>query len=348
VTVGPLITIVGPVFNEEDGIAEFHRRLTAVRNALPMRTEVVYVDDGSSDGSLEVLKSFHAADPSVRVIALSRNFGHQVAVSAGIEYASGDAVVCLDTDLQDQPEVIPELVARWQAGADVVSAVRRQRAGEPRWRLFAIRRFYRVIRRLTDLDIKFDSGDFRLMDRRVVDILVSMPERDRFVRGMTAWVGFKQDAVEYDRDARFAGESKYTISRLAKLAMAAITSFSHIPLQLAGAFGLVLSALCGVALPAIVVARLLGVGGLGGQTTVLVAVLLLSGVQLLFLGVFGEYLGRAYQELKRRPLFVIGYDSASPPSDRRSRASHEADAAPGRTPDPSQASRAPSNDAAGA
>jgi dolichol-phosphate mannosyltransferase len=323
VTNGPIITIVGPVFNEEEGIAEFHRRLTAVRDALDVRTEVVYVDDGSSDGSLEILKSFHDADPSVRILALSRNFGHQVAVSAGIEHASGDAVVCLDTDLQDQPEVIPELIERWQAGADVVAAVRRQRAGEPRWRLFAIRRFYRVIRRLTDLDIKFDSGDFRLMDRKVVDILISMPERDRFVRGMTAWVGFKQDSVEYDRDARFAGESKYTISRLAKLAMAAITSFSHIPLQLAGAFGLVLSALCVIALPAIIVARILGVGGLGGQTTVLVAVLLLSGVQLLFLGVFGEYLGRAYQELKRRPLFVIGYDSDAPPDDRRSRATVE-------------------------
>jgi polyisoprenyl-phosphate glycosyltransferase len=332
VTTGPTITIVGPVFNEEDGIGEFHRRLNAVRESLDVATNVVYVDDGSSDGSLDILKSFHEADPTVRVLALSRNFGHQVAVSAGIECASGDAVVCLDTDLQDQPEVIPQLIERWQAGADVVSAVRRQRAGEPRWRLFAIRRFYRLIRRLTDLDIKFDSGDFRLMDRRVVDVLISMPERDRFVRGMTAWAGFKQDAVEYDRDARFAGESKYTISRLSKLAMAAITSFSHIPLQLAGALGLILSALCVVALPGIILARILGVGGLGGQTTVLVAVLLLSGVQLLFLGVFGEYLGRAYQELKRRPLFVIGYDSAAPRDDLSARLSVSDRASPCESP----------------
>jgi glycosyltransferase involved in cell wall biosynthesis len=305
----PVISIVGPVYNEEAGIAEFHRRLQDVRAQLGVTSEVVYVDDGSADGTLEALLGFHAADPSVRVVSFSRNFGHQVAISAGIEHARGEAIVCLDTDLQDQPEVIPDLVARWQDGAHLVAAVRRQRAGEPRWRLFASRSFYRLVRRLTSLDIMFDAGDFRLMDRKVVDVLKAMPERDRFVRGMTAWVGYRQEAVEYDRDARFAGESKYPFSKSLRLAMAAITSFSFVPLQIAGALGLVLSVLCAFALPVIITARLLGAEGLGNQTTVLVAVLFFSGIQLFFMGVFGEYLGRVYQELKQRPLFVVASDT---------------------------------------
>lgn len=305
----PVLSIVGPVFNEQEGIAEFHRRVQAVRESLDIPSELIYVDDGSSDDSLGILLSLNAADPSVRVLGFSRNFGHQVAITAGIEHARGDAVVCLDTDLQDQPEVIPEMLERWRDGAQLVAAVRRERAGEPRWRLFASRTFYRIVRRLTSLDIKFDSGDFRLMDRRVVEVLNSMPERDRFVRGMTAWVGFRQDSVEYDRDARYAGESKYPFSKSLRLAMAAITSFSFVPLQVAGVVGLVLSVLCALAVPVIIAARLLGVEGLGNQTTVLVTLLFVSGVQLLFLGVFGEYLGRVYQELKQRPLFVVASDT---------------------------------------
>lgn len=305
----PVVSIVGPVYNEEEGIAEFHRRLQAVRAELDLPSEVVYVDDGSRDRTLEILNGFHAADPSVRVLSFSRNFGHQVAVSAGIEHARGDAVICMDTDLQDRPEVVPEMLAKWREGNELVAAVRKQRAGEPRWRLFLIRSFYRTVRRLTNLDIKFDSGDFRLMDRKVVDVLVDMPERDRFVRGMTAWVGFRQDSVEYDRDARFAGESKYPLSKLLGLAMAGITSFSSVPLQVAGFFGLILSMLSLLAVPLIIIARIVGVEGLGGQTTVLVAVLFFSGLQLFFMGVFGEYLGRVYQELKRRPLFVLASDT---------------------------------------
>ena len=307
-----MLSIVGPVCNEVDGIDAFHQRLQAVRAELGMTSEVIYVNDGSSDGTLPILLGFHAADPSVRVLSFSRNFGHQIAISAGIEHAQGDAVVSMDTDLQDQPELIPALVERWRDGAQVVAAVRRHRAGEPRWRLAAIRAFYRIVRRLTHLDIRFDAGDFRLMDRVVINVLNAMPERDRFVRGMTAWVGFRQDAVEYDRDARFAGETKYSFSRLLRLAMAAITSFSFVPLQLAGAFGLILAALCALALPVIVVARLAGVEGLGGQTTVLIAVLFLSGVQLFFLGVFGEYMGRTYHELKARPLYVLAADTGRP------------------------------------
>jgi dolichol-phosphate mannosyltransferase len=311
---GIVLSIVGPVFNEEAGITAFHERLQAVRRELAVPSEVVYVNDGSTDGTLAILQRFHAEDPSVRVVSFSRNFGHQVAISAGIELARGDAVVCMDTDLQDQPEVIPALVEKWRDGAQLVAAVRRQRAGEPRWRLIASRSFYRLVRRMTRLDIKFDAGDFRLMDRKIVDVLNAMPENDRFVRGMTAWVGFRQDTVEYDRDVRFAGESKYPFSKSLRLAVAAITSFSFVPLQLAGAFGFLLSLLCVLALPVIIAARLLGVSGLGNQTTILVVVLFLSGVQLFFMGVFGEYLGRVYQELKRRPLFVVRSDTGPGPA----------------------------------
>jgi polyisoprenyl-phosphate glycosyltransferase len=308
----PELSIVGPVFDEEATIAEFHRRLQSVRDELDVTSEVVYVDDGSRDRSLELLQEINGRDPTVRVLSFSRNFGHQTAVSAGIEHARGRAVVVIDTDLQDPPEVIPELVERWQKGAEVVHAVRRDRRGEPAWRLATARTFYRLVRRWTSLDIELDSGDFRLIDRAVVDVLNRMPERDRFVRGMTAWVGFRRDEVGYDRDPRYAGESKYSLSRQLRLAIAAITSFSWVPLQLAGIIGFIVAALCLVAIPVILVLRLLGVAGLGGQTTVLVGVVFLGGLQLMFLGVIGEYLGRVYHELKARPLYVLKYDSDRP------------------------------------
>jgi dolichol-phosphate mannosyltransferase len=305
----PELTVVGPVYNEAAAINEFHQRLQAVRDELTLSSEVVYVDDGSTDGSLDLLRKMHAEDPSVRVLSFSRNFGHQVAVTAGIEHARGRGVVVIDTDLQDPPEVIPELIERWQQGVDVVHAVRQDRHGEPRWRRATAFAFYRLARRLTSLDIQLDSGDFRLMDRRVVDVLNHMPERDRFVRGMTAWTGFSKEVITYVREPRFAGESKYTLSRQLRLAMAAITSFTWVPLQLAGVIGLVVALLCLLAIPVILALRLLGVAGLGGQTTVLIGVVFLGGLQLMFLGVIGEYLGRVYQELKRRPLYVLAYDS---------------------------------------
>ena len=305
----PTLSIVGPVYDEVDGIEEFHRRLQAVRAGIEIDSEVIYVDDGSRDGSLELLQKFQEEDPTVRVLSFARNFGHQVAVSAGIDHARGEATIVIDTDLQDPPELIPELLERWHDGAKMVAAVRRSRAGEPRWRRFTASLFYRLVRRITDLEIQLDAGDFRLLDHRIVDVLRQMPERDRFIRGMSSWVGFRQDTVEYDRDPRFAGESKYPLRRQVRLAMAAITSFSFAPLQMAGAVGFVLAAISMVAVPVIIVARLLGVEGLGGQTTVLSVLVFFSSVQLMFLGVFGEYLGRVYQELKQRPLYVLQYDS---------------------------------------
>jgi dolichol-phosphate mannosyltransferase len=310
----PDVSVVGPVYNEEATVTEFHRRLQVVRAELGLTSEVVYVDDGSTDKSLPLIQDLNEADPTVRVLSFSRNFGHQVAVSAGIEHARGRAVVVIDTDLQDPPEVIPELVERWQQGAEVVHAVRRDRKGEPRWRLATAHAFYRLVHRWTSLDMELDSGDFRLIDRAVVDVLIRMPERDRFVRGMTAWAGFRRAEVGYDRDPRHAGESKYPLSRQLRLAIAAITSFSWVPLQLAGIIGFIVAALCLLSIPVILVLRLLGVAGLGGQTTVLIGVVFLGGLQLMFLGVIGEYLGRVYQELKARPLYVLKYDSDADPA----------------------------------
>jgi dolichol-phosphate mannosyltransferase len=266
---------------------------------------VLFVDDGSSDGSHDVLAGFRRDDPRVRVISLSRNFGHQIAVSAGLDEARGEAVVVIDSDLQDPPELIPALVDKWREGYEVVHAVRTARRGETRFKRWTASAFYRLIRSWTDLNIQLDAGDFRLMGRQAVDALRSMPEQFRFVRGMTAWVGFEQTGVPYERDSRYAGDSKYPLRRMVRLAMTAITSFSFVPLQLASVFGFIVSGLAAIAVPIVVALRLLGAEGLGGQTTVLLAVLFFGGVQLLFLGVLGEYLGRISVEVKRRPLYFV-------------------------------------------
>jgi dolichol-phosphate mannosyltransferase len=299
------LTVVVPVFDEQESLPEFHRRLSAVLDGLALTSEVLFVDDGSSDGSHDVLAGFRRDDPRVRVISLSRNFGHQIAVSAGLDEARGEAVVVIDSDLQDPPELIPTLVDKWREGYEVVHAVRTARRGETRFKRWTASAFYRLIRSWTDLNIQLDAGDFRLMGRQAVDALRSMPEQFRFVRGMTAWVGFEQTGVPYERDSRYAGDSKYPLRRMVRLAMTAITSFSFVPLQLASVFGFIVSGLAAIAVPIVVALRLLGAEGLGGQTTVLLAVLFFGGVQLLFLGVLGEYLGRISVEVKRRPLYFV-------------------------------------------
>jgi polyisoprenyl-phosphate glycosyltransferase len=301
----PVVSLVVPVFNEEDCIREFHRRATAMFDQLGETGEIVFVDDGSRDKSLQLLTDIAGADPSVRVISFSRNFGHQIAVTAGIDHAHGDAVVVIDADLQDPPEVVPELVAQWRKGGEVVVAVRSERKGESRMKLATASLFYRLIRRWTDLDIHLDAGDFRLLDRKVVDTLRSMPEGFRFMRGLTSWVGYDQRSVDYVRDERFAGITKYPVRKMVTLAVNAITSFSFVPLQLASLVGFVIAMLTGIAIPIVIALRIAGVEGLGGQTTVLMAVLFFGGVQLSFLGLIGEYLGRMAIEVKRRPLYVI-------------------------------------------
>jgi polyisoprenyl-phosphate glycosyltransferase len=267
----------------------------------------VLVNDGSTDGSAELLEKLAGQDSAVRPVHLSRNFGHQAAVTAGLEAARGAAVVTIDADLQDPPEVIPRLIEQWEAGTDVVHGVRHERRGESRRRLFVIRSFYRVFNRLSGLtSFPGNSGDFRLISRRALDALNALPERNRFVRGLVSWVGFRQTSVVYERDARYAGTSKYPLRKLFGLAANGILSFTAVPLRLAAWLGLIMSITAFVAIPVVVILRLAGLYHVSGIASVHILVLLVGGIQLLFLGVLGEYLARDYDETKRRPVYVLG------------------------------------------
>jgi polyisoprenyl-phosphate glycosyltransferase len=309
-----LVSVVAPVYNEVETLPEFHRRVTA---ALAGRDyELVLVDDGSTDGSAELVEQLAARDPAVRPLHLSRNFGHQAALTAGLEAARGAAAVTIDADLQDPPEVIPRLLEQWSAGADVVHGVRHERRGESRRRLLVIRAFYRVFNRLSGLSsFPGHSGDFRLISRPALDALNAMPERNRFVRGLVSWVGFRQVSVVYERDARFAGSSKYPFRKLLQLAANGILSFSAVPLRMAAWLGLVMAVTAFLAIPVVVVLRLLDLYEVSGIASIHILVLLVGGIQLLFLGVLGEYLARDYDETKRRPVYVLG--EAPPPAEEQ-------------------------------
>ncbi|HZS92632.1 MAG TPA: glycosyltransferase family 2 protein [Chloroflexota bacterium] len=300
----PVLSVVAPIFNEVETVPHFYQRVVEVMEALGEPFELVLVNDGSSDGSIQALRALHEHDRRVRVVDFSRNFGHQIAISAGLDHARGEAIIIIDSDLQDPPEVIPELVARWRAGAEVVYAQRRQRAGETRFKLMTAAAFYRLIERLTSVKIPRDTGDFRLVDRRVADALIAMREHHRFMRGLSAWVGFRQEAVLYDRQERFAGQTKYPLQKMIRFALDAITGFSYVPLQLATSFGF---ALAGLSLVGILIAVILRVftGAIVGQATTLILVLFLGGIQLIFLGIIGEYLGRIYDEVRARPLYIV-------------------------------------------
>jgi glycosyltransferase involved in cell wall biosynthesis len=308
-----LVSVVAPVYNEVDTLREFHRRVTAALAG--HRHELVLVNDGSTDGSGELLERLAAEDPRVRPVHLSRNFGHQAAVTAGLEAARGAAAVTIDADLQDPPEVIPRMLEQWSAGADVVHGVRHERRGEPRRRLILIRAFYRVFNRLSGLsDFPGNSGDFRLISRPALDALNALPERNRFVRGLVSWVGFRQVSVVYEREARYAGQSKYPLRKLLSLAANGILSFSAVPLRVAAWLGLVMSVTAFLAIPVVVVLRLAGLYEVSGIASIHILVLLVGGIQLLFLGVLGEYLARDYDETKRRPVYVLG---EAPPAEER-------------------------------
>lgn len=303
----PTISIVAPVYNEEAVLTELHRRVSQVMDAREDPWELILVNDGSRDRSAEVIAEMHQKDPRVKGVSFSRNFGFQVAVTAGLNHAQGDAVILTDADLQDPPEVYPEMIAKWREGYEVVYGVRASRVGETWFKLFTAKVFYRLIRRITKIDIPLDTGDFRLMDRRVVQAINNMPERNRFLRGMVPWVGFKQTGVEYERASRFAGESKFgSVRQMLPFAIDAITSFSYLPLQLATYLGFIIAVISGLAILAVVLVRLFGPENpLLGQATTLVSVLFLGGVQLISLGIIGEYLGRIYDEVKGRPLYLV-------------------------------------------
>ena len=299
-----MYSIVAPAVNEEDSLPHFYERVVAVMEQVGEPFEVVLINDGSSDGTFRVMRALHERDPRVRVVDFSRNFGHQIAISAGLDYARGDAVIIIDSDLQDPPEVIPQLIARWKAGVEVVYAQRARRTGETRFKLLTAAAFYRLIARITSVEIPRDTGDFRLLDRRVVETLVTMREHHRFMRGLSAWVGFRQEAVSYDRHERFAGATKYPLRKMIRFALDAITAFSYAPLQLATSFGFLLAALSLVGIVVAIIVRVFG-GAIQGQGTTLIVVLFLGGIQLIFLGIIGEYLGRIYDEVRARPLYIV-------------------------------------------
>jgi dolichol-phosphate mannosyltransferase len=299
-----VISVVAPVFDERDTLPELHRRLTAVLAALGPY-ELVLVDDGSSDGSWDTLLGLAAGDPHLRLLRLSRNFGHQAALSAGLDAARGDAIVLMDADLQDPPEVIPQLVAKWREGYDVVYAIRGDREGEPPWRLASIALFYRLLHRITPTAIPQDAGDFRLLSRRAAEAIAAMPERARFLRGMTSWIGFRQTGVAYAREARYAGESKYPTRKLIRLALDGITSFSTAPIKLVTAIGFALVVFCFGVLVWTFYVRFFTNHHPQGWTSVIAVVLLLGGVQLLSLGVIGQYVARIFDETKQRPLYLV-------------------------------------------
>jgi dolichol-phosphate mannosyltransferase len=297
-----LLSVVVPLHDEEDTVGELCRRIDAALVETPF--ELILVDDASTDRTPELLDALADEDARVRVIHLSRNFGHQAALTAGLEHARGDAVAMLDGDLQDPPELLPKMLAHWRSGSDVVSAVRTYRAGESRFKLTTARWFYRFFAKISDLDLTQDAGDFRLLDRRALDALLSMRERNRFLRGMSAWVGYTQTSVPYERDARHAGETKFTLRKMLRFSLDAITSFSLRPLQLATVLGFLLSAVALLTIPLVIGLRLAG-ETIPGFATVLCIVLLLGGIQLITIGIIGEYVGRIYDEVKGRPLYLV-------------------------------------------
>lgn len=298
------LSVVAPCYNEQAGLAEFHRRVSAVCRDSGGSYEIVLVNDGSSDGTLEAMHRLADADPHVVVIDLARNFGHQIALSAGLELCVGDRILILDADLQDPPELLPAMQARMDSGFDVVRGQRNKRDGESWFKLASSKLFYRLLRPLLDVDVALDTGDFRLISRKALDHLNAMPERFRFVRGMTSWIGFRQTAVVYDRDARFAGETHYPLRKMVALAIDAITSFSVVPLRLASLMGFVMG-LIGLLMLGYTLWSWASGHAVEGWTSLASLILIIGSGQFLVLGIFGEYLGRMYLEAKRRPLYVV-------------------------------------------
>lgn len=322
---GSRVSLVVPCYNEEEVLPAAQERLIALAKKLDAYDfEFVFVDDGSSDDTLQVLKSFAAKDNRVRVLSFARNFGHQIAATAGIEATNGDCVVLIDSDLQDPPEVVEQMLEKWKEGYDVVYGVRKHRPGETWFKLASAKGFYRFLNWLSDVEIPLDAGDFRLMSGPVVEVLRLMPEKHRFLRGMVAWVGFKQYALPYEREARAAGVSKYPLAKMLRFASDGIVSFSTKPLKLATNLGLFASTLSLLGIVYAIIMRIFTSTWVEGWTGLIIAVLFIGGVQLISLGVIGEYLGRVYEEVKNRPLYIvrerIGFPDAQSAPTKKSQA----------------------------
>lgn len=301
----PKYSIIAPIYNEADNIPILYKRIQEVMDQTRETWELIMVDDGSQDGSTDLIRDLSMNDSRIRPVIFARNFGHQIAVTAGLDYSRGDAVVVIDADLQDPPEVILDMIQQWQDGYEVVYAIRSEREGETWFKELTASIFYRLIYRITDVDIPLDTGDFRLLDRKVVSVMGQMRERHRFLRGMSVWVGFKQTGVTYKRAARLAGETKYPFRKMLKFATDAITSFSYFPLQMAMYLGFISAGISILAIPVVVIMRASGSQAFFGQASTLISVLFLGGVQLVSLGILGEYIGRLYDEAKGRPLYIV-------------------------------------------
>lgn len=298
-------SVVVPIYNEEETFAELTKRLGEVMDQLDGPAEAVLVDDGSSDASYRLMVEARAEDPRFKIVQLSRNFGHQLAITAGMDFASGQAVIVMDADLQDPPQVILDLAAKWQEGYEVVYAVRQHRDGETQFKKLSAAMFYTLLRRLGDIDTPMDVGDFRLIDRKALNAFLSMREHNRYVRGMFSWVGFRQAGVPYNRDSRHAGESKYTFRKMVRLAANGIIGFSTAPLKLVMSAGFLLAGASMLYGFVAIVLKLAGVHMMPGYTSILVAVTFLSGVQLAVMGMVGQYVARVYDEARGRPLYLI-------------------------------------------
>lgn len=302
---GIRLSIVVPAFNEQEVLPEFHRRLTAVLDGIAGRSEVVYVNDGSGDRTLDVMNELRRADARVSIVDLSRNFGKEIALTAGLDHARGDAVVVIDADLQDPPELIPELIKHWEVGIDVVYARRTSRDGESWLKKATARVFYQMMRRVSRVEIPEDTGDFRLLSRRAVDALMQLREQHRFMKGLFAWIGFPSNAVLYKRDPRFAGHTKWNYWKLWTLAVEGFTSFTTAPLKIATYIGLLVAVVAFLFALFIVYKTLMFGDPVAGYPSLMVVVLLLGGLQLMALGIIGEYLGRMFVETKHRPLYLV-------------------------------------------
>jgi glycosyltransferase involved in cell wall biosynthesis len=319
--VRPTFSFVLPVFNEGSGLLELHARLSAVMDGLDGPSEAILVDDGSTDSSFAVMHSIRASDDRFKLVQLSRNFGHQAAITAGLDLARGDAVVIMDSDLQHPPEVVPQLIARWREGFDIVNAERSDRTGETRFKRISARAFYWMLGKLAQVPMQPNVGDFRLVDRNALDAFRSMRENTRYLRGMFSWVGFRQTNVPYEYQDRHAGTPKYNLARMVRLGVDGIASFSQVPLQVALVAGLVVAVLSFLAGVGDIIAKVAGASTVPGWLSVAITVSFLGGMQLLILGVMGTYMGRMYEEVKLRPLYIVRQlEGIDPPSTQGTRA----------------------------
>lgn len=301
----PELTVVVPAFNEEDNLRPMVERLTEALEPVVDGLEIIFVDDGSVDGTWQGISTISALDSRVRGVRFARNFGHQAAVTAGVDAARGRAVVLIDADLQDPPEIIPKMIEKWREGFEVVYAQRETREGETLFKKVTAALFYRVLHRVTEVDIPVDTGDFRLMGPRAIEAFRALPERNRFIRGLVSWIGFPQTAVRYHREARHAGETKYPFRKMLRFALDALTSFSFLPLRLATFLGFAASAFSFFYILVVLVLKAVGISWLG-YTSLMASILFLGGVQLIMIGVLGEYIARIFDEVKRRPLYLVG------------------------------------------